>query len=318
MTAAAPPLPDAAARDLPGGRRLLTWGAHAARLALGLIFLAAGVLKMADVAEFAHQIAGYGLIAPRFAAMAAPAMIILETTLAVALLIGRRPRVAAILIGLLLIFFIGLEGWSLAQGKTESCGCFGAYVKRTPAQVIAEDCLFLGLAVVAALGLGAWESRRGRLTRTVMGVTVLLATGLTLASPRLPIDPWVTGLAVGKSVEDLGLAAKVDDAAAADGLVAILDLTDPVSKDAAVDLNALVAAPGGPHVIALTPSTEAEHAAFLWDSYPAFELKTADRPLLKRLYRRLPLYFRLQSGRVTAIYPGPRPPATDLLSSGPS
>ncbi len=318
MSVAAPPLPDAAGRDLSRGRRLLTWGAHAARLALGLIFLAAGVLKMADVAEFAHQIAGYGLLGPRLAALAAPVMIILETTLAVALLIGRRTRLAAILIGLLLIFFIGLEGWSLAQGKTESCGCFGAYVKRTPAEVIAEDCLFLGLAVVTALGLGAWESRRGRLTRTVMGVAAFLATSLTLASPRLPIDAWVTELSVGRSVQDLGLGGKIDDATAADGLVAILDLTDPVSKEAAVEMNALVAAPGGPHVIALTPSTEEEHAAFLWDSYPAFELKTADRPLLKRLYRRLPLYFRLQSGRVTAIYPGPRPPATDLLSSGPS
>ncbi|HUD72988.1 MAG TPA: MauE/DoxX family redox-associated membrane protein [Dongiaceae bacterium] len=318
MSVAAPAFPGAETRDLTRGRRLLTWAAHAARLALGFIFLAAGVLKMADVAEFAHQIAGYGLIGPRLAAIAAPAMIILETSLAVALLVGRRPRLAAILIGLLLVFFIGLEGWSLAQGKTESCGCFGAYVQRTPAQVIAEDCLFLGLAVVAALGLGAWESRRGRLTRTIMGLTVLLATGLTIASPRLPIDPWVTDLSVGRSVQDLGLGGKIDDATAADGLVAILDLTDPVSKEAAVDLNALVAAPGAPRVIALTPSTEAEHAAFLWDAYPAFELKTADRPLLKRLYRRLPLYFRLHSGRVTAIFPGPRPPATDLLSSGPS
>jgi uncharacterized membrane protein YphA (DoxX/SURF4 family) len=293
---------------MPRGRRLLRYGAHAARLALGVVFLAAGILKMADVAEFAHQIAAYGLVGPAVAAIAAPAMIAL----------GWRTRLAAILIGTLLIVFIGLEGWSLAQGKTESCGCFGAYVKRTPAQVIGEDLLFLGLAVVTALGLGAWESRRRGPMRAAVGLTAILAAGLAIASPRLPIDPWVTGLSVGKSVEDLGLAAKVDDAAAADGLVAILDLTDPVSKEAAADLNGLTAAPGAPKVIALTPSTEEEHAAFLWDSYPAFDLKTADRPLLKRLYRRLPLYFRLQGGRVTAIYPGPRPPAADLLSSGPS
>jgi len=297
---------------------LLRYGAHAARLALGLIFLAAGVLKMADVAEFAHQIAGYGLFGPGLAAIAAPAMIALETTLAVALLVGWRTRLAAILIGALLIFFIGLEGWSIAQGKTESCGCFGAYVQRTPAQVIGEDLLFLGLAVVTALGLGAWQSRRRALSGGVVGVIALLASALAIASPRLPIDPWVTGLAVGKSVEELGIAAKLDEAATADGLVAILDLTDPVSKEAAADLNALSGAPGAPRVIALTPSTEEEHAAFLWDSYPAFELKTADRPLLKRLYRRLPLYFRLQAGRVTAIYPGPRPPAADLLLSGAS
>lgn len=299
----------------PGVLRL---GAHAARIALGLIFLAAGVLKMADVAEFAHQIAGYGIFGKGFAAIAAPAMIALETTLAVALLVGWRTRIAAILIGALLLFFIGLEGWNMAQGKTEACGCFGAYVKRTPTQVIAEDLLFLGLAVVTVAGLGAWQSRRRALTGVVVGVTAVLAGGLAIASPRLPIDSWVTDLAVGKSVDDLGLGAKIDADTAANGLVAILDLTDPVSKEASTELNSLLAAPGAPRVIALTPSTEEEHAAFLWDSYPSFDLKTADRPLLKRLYRRLPLYFRLQGGRVTAVYAGPRPPAADLLSSGPS
>lgn len=318
MSVAAPALPGAAGRDLPLSRRLLIWGAHGARIALGLVFLAAGVLKMVDVAEFARQIAGYGLVGPGFAAVAAPAMIALETTLAVALLAGFRTRLAAILIGVLLVCFIGLEAWSLAQGKTESCGCFGAYVQRTPAQVIAEDCLFLGLALATVFGLGAWESRRRGLGGAIVALSALVATGLAIASPHLPIDPWVTGLAPGKSVDDLGLAAKLDDAAAANGLVAILDLTDPVTREAAADLNALSAAPGAPRVLALTPSTEEEHAAFLWDSYPAFELKTADRPLLKRLYRRLPIYFRLQAGRVTAVYPGPRPPAADLLSSGPS
>ncbi|HKQ98646.1 MAG TPA: MauE/DoxX family redox-associated membrane protein [Candidatus Polarisedimenticolia bacterium] len=298
--------------------RLLRLGAHAARIALGLIFLAAGVLKMADVAEFAHQIAGYGIFGKGFAAIAAPAMIALETTLAVALLVGWRTRMAAILIGALLVFFVGLEGWNLAQGKTEACGCFGAYVKRTPAQVIGEDLLFLGLAVVTVVGLGAWQTRRRSLAAVAVGITAVLACGLAIASPRLPIDPWVTELAVGRSVEDLGLAAKIDPDTAANGLVAILDLTDPVSKEASAELNALMAAPGAPRILALTPSTEEEHAVFLWDSYPSFELKTADRPLLKRLYRRLPLYFRLESGRVTAVYGGPRPPAGDLLSSGPS
>lgn len=318
MSVAAPAVGEAAGGALSPARKIARLGAHAARILLGLVFLAAGLLKMADVAEFAHQIAGYGIVGPRLATIAAPVMIAIETTLAVALLAGRRTRLAAILVGALLVAFIGLEGWSLVQGKTESCGCFGAYVQRTPAEVIAEDLLFLGLAVATVFGLGAWESRRRALATGAVAVVAVGSLGLAVASPRLPIDPWVTRLAVGKSVRDLGLAAKIDEASQADGLVAILDLTDPVSKEAASDLNHLTEAPGAPRVLALTPSTEEEHAAFLWDSYPAFELKTADRPLLKPLYRRLPLYFRLRAGRVTAIYPGPRPPAADLLSSGPS
>jgi hypothetical protein len=100
--------------------------------------------------------------------------------------------------------------------------------------------------------------------------------------------------------------------------VATHDLTDPATKAPAAALNDLAAAPGLPKVLALTPSSEEEHAAFMWEAYPAFEVRTADRPLLKRLYRSLPLYFVIRSGRVVAIYPGPRPPAADLLLSGTS
>lgn len=299
-------------------QRALRITAQVSRLLLGVIFVAAGVLKSLDVAEFARQTAEYHVVGPGAAAILAPILIAFETSLGVALLTGFRPRLAAALTGGLLLFFISLEAWGLSHGRTEACGCFGAYVKRTPTQVIAEDLLFLGLAVVTVAGLGAWQSRRRALTGVVVGVTAVLAGGLAIASPRLPIDSWVTDLAVGKSIDDLGLGAKIDADTAANGLVAILDLTDPVSKEASTELNSLLASPGAPRVIALTPSTEEEHAAFLWDSYPSFDLKTADRPLLKRLYRRLPLYFRLQGGRVTAVYAGPRPPAADLLSSGPS
>jgi uncharacterized membrane protein YphA (DoxX/SURF4 family) len=303
---------------ITGRRRALTYLGHAARIALGAVFLAAGALKIVDVAEFARQIAGYGLIGPRLAAVAAPVLIAVEIALAAALLAGCRTRAAAILTGLLLVLFIALEGWGIMQGRTESCGCFGAYVQRTPQEVILEDLLFTALAVMVVAFLGPWEARRRRLAATAVAAATVATLGLAIASPRLPIDPWVTGLAVGRSVEDLGLAARLPAEVQASGLVAILDLADPASKDAAAALNDLAATPGLPRVLALTPSTEEEHAAFLWQAYPAFEVLTADRPLLKRLYRRLPLYFLIRSGRVEAIYPGPRPPAADLLSSGPS
>jgi len=299
-------------------RPALTWLGHAARIALGAVFLAAGALKIVDVAEFARQTASYGLVGARLAGIIAPAMIACEIGLAVALLAGYRVRATAIVTGLLLIFFIALEGWGIVQGRTESCGCFGAYVQRTPQEVIMEDLLFTALAVLVVVFLGAWEPRRRRLAAGAVTVATVATLGLAVASPRLPIDPWVTSLAVGRTVEDLGLAGRIPAEAQASGLVAILDLADPASKDAAEALNELAATPGLPKVVALTPSSEEEHAAFLWQAYPAFDLLTADRPLLKRLYRRLPLYFLIRSGRVEAIYPGPRPPAADLLLSGAS
>jgi uncharacterized membrane protein YphA (DoxX/SURF4 family) len=315
----APAIDSARAEDgRAGGRRVLTWVGHAARLALGAVFLLAGVLKMVDVADFARTTAGYGLVSAKIAAVVAPVMIAIEIALAVALLAGYRTRAAATLTGMLLVAFIVLEGWGMAHGRTESCGCFGAYVQRTPLEVILEDVGFLALAVMAVAFLGPWEARRRRPAAAVVLVAAIAALGLAVASPHLPIDPWVTRLAVGRTVEDLGLAAKLPAEVQENGFVAILDLTDPVSKEASAALNDLAAAPGIPKVIALTPSSETDYAAFLWDAYPGFDVLTADPPLLKRLYRRLPLYFRVRSGRVEAIYRDPRPPAANLLLSGAS
>jgi uncharacterized membrane protein YphA (DoxX/SURF4 family) len=314
------PAIDAARSDggRTGGGRALRYLGHAARLALGAVFLLAGALKIVDVADFARTTAGYGLIGARLATVVAPVLIAIEVALAAALLAGYRTRAAAALTGMLLVAFIALEGWGMAHGRTESCGCFGAYVQRTPLEVILEDLGFLALAALAIAFLGPWVARRRRAAAAAVVVAAVAALGLAIASPRLPIDPWVTRLAVGRTVEDLGLGGRLPAEVQENGFVAILDLTDPASKEASAALNDLAAAPGLPKVIALTPSSETEYAAFLWEAYPGFEVLTADPPLLKRLYRRLPLYFLVRSGRVAAIYRDARPPAADLLSSGAS
>jgi uncharacterized membrane protein YphA (DoxX/SURF4 family) len=295
--------------------RPLVLAAHVGRVALGAVFIAAGVLKALDVAEFARQTASYGLIGPGLAALAAPLLIALETTLGVALLLGWRPRMVAVLVAMLLVFFIGLEGWGLTQGRTESCGCFGAAVQRTPLQVIFEDLGFLALAALAWAGLGGWRAR-GRWAGATVAAAAVLSLGAAVASPRLPIDGLVTTLRPGRTVADLGLAARLPDAGQGVTLVALLDLTDSSAKDAAADLNALAAAPGAPKVVALTPSTEEEHAAFLWEAYPSFPIVPVERPLLKPLFRRLPRYFLVRDGRVARVFEGSRPPDADLLSSG--
>src|SRR5688572_32893026 len=87
------------------GPRTLPWRrlvGHVARVTLGLVFLAAGILKTLDPAEFAHQVQEYGILGARLSAQVAPALIVLELVLAVALLAGVRPRLAGLgAIGLL-------------------------------------------------------------------------------------------------------------------------------------------------------------------------------------------------------------------------
>jgi uncharacterized membrane protein YphA (DoxX/SURF4 family) len=295
---------------LAGRARL--WLGHAARCLLGLVFLAAGVLKGLDPAEFAHQVAGYGVVGGRLAAVAAPLLIALEITLGAALLAGLLPRAMAYLGAALLLGFIGLEAYGLSVGRTESCGCFGAHVLRTPRQVITEDVLFLALALLALWGLRAWKGRSGPGALTWLGVAAVLSLGFAVASPALPIDPLVTRLAVGRSLADLGLAGKVPGLEQGRHLVALLDLADPRTAASTGRLNEMVSRTGAPDVVALTSSTEEEMAAFQWSAVPAFPMHRLDRAALKPLYRRLPRFFLLDAGKVVAIRDAP-PEASDLL-----
>ena len=308
----------------PGARpyqqtpRTVSWrraAGHLGRVALGIVFLAAGFLKGLDPAEFVHQVAAYGLIGMRLSGVAAPALIVLEIVLGVTLVAGVRPLLTGLASILLLLMFIGIEAYGIAAGRTEACGCFGAYVQRTPAQVIGEDLLFVGLAILAIAGLRGWAGTRPGRAAAVLVVAIVLSGAFVVASPSLPIDDYVTRLRAGRTLADLDLATRLPELLRGRHLIALIDVTDPRAAEIASALDALASRPGAPVVVGLTPATEQEIDAFRWTVVPAFEVKSVDRVVIKRLYRRLPRFFVLDSGRVMAVYDGAPPEAGDLLSS---
>ena len=308
----------AGARSDQQAPRRFSWrcaAGHLGRVALGVVFLAAGFLKGLDPAEFVHQVAGYGLFGKQLSTVAAPALIVFEIVLGVALVAGVRPLVTGLASIMLLLLFIGIEAYGIAAGRTESCGCFGAYVQRTPAQVIGEDLLFVGLAVLAIAGLRGWAGTRPGRAAAVLVASIVLSVVFVVASPSLPIDDYVTRLRAGRSLADLDLAARLPELLRGRHLIALIDVTDPRAAEIASALDALASRPGAPAVVGLTPSTEQEIDAFRWSVVPAFEVKSIDRAVIKRLYRRLPRFFILDSGRVAAVYDGAPPEAGDLLSS---
>ncbi|SRR6266446_1902642 len=308
MSGAAP----AASRD---GGRLRVAAGHAARIVLGLVFVLAGVAKAVDPAEFAFEMAGYGIVGARFSAIAAPILIALEIALGAALLAAVHTRVTALLSTGLMVLFLGVKSYALTQGRTDPCGCFGTYLETSPGWGVLIDCGFIAAGVLTLWGRRRSDRRenaRGTLAIAGLG---LLSLGLILASPSLPIDRLVTRLAVGRSLKDLGIEGKVPGQGKR--LVALLDLTRPSAAETAARLNHLVeelsTREGAPRVVALTPSTEGDKAAFIWTANPSFEIQPVDRPILKPLYRRLPRFFLVAEERVVAIYDGSPPPAGDLL-----
>jgi uncharacterized membrane protein YphA (DoxX/SURF4 family) len=133
--------------------------ALAARAVLGILFAAAGVLKLRDPASFAREIANYQLLpaAAPYLAIVLPAI---EIVAGVALVLSPRlwRQAAAASIAALLALFTAAVGVAAARGVDIACGCFGAGSGRVGGWTIARN-----LGLIALAGAVLWlEARRFR------------------------------------------------------------------------------------------------------------------------------------------------------------
>jgi len=120
------------------------------RLALGGLFVYAGVVKVLDPLDFAQNIRNYRLVGQSLSFMAAVVLPWLEILAGVALAAGIWKRASALIISGLLVFFIVLTLVTIARGLDVECGCFGALSRKSGFGVILEDLgmLFMGLCLL--------------------------------------------------------------------------------------------------------------------------------------------------------------------------
>jgi len=119
---------------------------HLCRLLLGGVFLYAGLLKSADVQGFARDIAGYQLLPYQWNYLAAATLPYVEVICGVLLLVNRRVRPAALLLGGLLLVFMAALASVLARGLQIDCGCFSPEHPSTPLAALWRDAGLLVLA----------------------------------------------------------------------------------------------------------------------------------------------------------------------------
>jgi uncharacterized membrane protein len=279
---------------------------------LGAVFVVAAVLKGIDPLEFARQVGTYGIVGGRAAAVAAYLFVPAELALGAALVVGWRRRMAALGIIAMLVLFMAATAYAWSQGKTEGCGCFGSFVSRTPGEVLVEDAALLLLGLLA-YRLAPREREKAAGRRAVVAVILIAGALLPFVAYAMPIDPWVTLLRVGRPVADLPLRESPIDLVRGDHLVALLDLNGPGNGPLVKQLNGLAGAPGGPGVIAFYGGEVDEKVVFCFNYDPGFELVAVPALDLKRLYRRLPRFFRVRDGRVIRIWEF-SPPAREELS----
>ncbi len=115
-------------------------------LLLSAVFLYSFVTKILDPEYFVMTVSYYRLFPGQILHMAAIYLIMLEGVVAVSLWIPRFRRSAALILGLLLVFFIAIILISVMRGLDISCGCFGHESGKVGMLKAGEDLLLLAMA----------------------------------------------------------------------------------------------------------------------------------------------------------------------------
>jgi putative oxidoreductase len=130
---------------------------YALQLSLGTVFLLSALPKLRDPAAFAKTVLDYEIAGPRLSRVLAPAVIALESFLAVTLLTGGVIEVGLALAAATVLAFAAVTTINLRRDRDVSCGCFGDPDERISGRSLARLCLvFVAiLAVGTALAAGS-------------------------------------------------------------------------------------------------------------------------------------------------------------------
>ena len=148
-------------QDTVDVRRAAPWLGLVARVGLGLVWIAAGALKLPDPAAAERAVRAYRLLPEGLVGPAAFGLPAVEIVLGLALVLGVVVRWAAVGSAVLLVVLVAAVGSAWARGLQIDCGCFGgggevgADQTAYPSEVLRDG----GLLVVA-LALARWPGSR--------------------------------------------------------------------------------------------------------------------------------------------------------------
>jgi len=131
------------------------WLTVRAQIALGAVFVAAALPKLADPPGFAEAIWNYRLAPAWLIHPAALALPWLELLCGLALCLGLWVRAAASWLGALLLVFLAALSINLARHHPVDCGCFRTQASARSAQERIQDMRWAILRDLALLALAA-------------------------------------------------------------------------------------------------------------------------------------------------------------------
>jgi hypothetical protein len=275
--------------------------------AVGLILLTASVLKATDMELFIGQIRDYGIISQSIVlTLSAWGLIALECVLGVGLLIFYRPRLILSLTAMLLLIFVGATSWAWLTGSTEDCGCFGAWLRRTPGEAAVENLILLAATALAWVGQRYTQVPQPRAkawavaTACLIGLMLPVAFGFTISQTGNPqwktVEIELSQLQI-KGLDQFDLRHRAY-------LIILMDTECLHCQEAVPELNTLAQETGLPPVIALCKNEERQRMMFEEEFEPIFPIGQIKEDVFWRLIadNNTPSVILLRDGHVQQIW----------------
>lgn len=152
------------------------WVTIRVQIALGAIFVAAAIPKIADPPAFAHMIYNYRLVPGEAINVMAMVLPWVELLIGLALIVGVWRRSSALLAGALLLVFIVALGINLMRDHAVNCGCFELKpATRSHAELMSEmrwvALRDVGMLLMVAQIIAAIPSRKTKPIADTAGLT---------------------------------------------------------------------------------------------------------------------------------------------------
>jgi hypothetical protein len=274
---------------------------------LSLVLLTAAVVKAMDMELFVRQIRDYGIISNHtLLVLGAWAVVAMECTLGVGLLVGYRPRLILFLTALLFLAFIGATGWALVAGTAEDCGCFGVWLERSPGEAMVVNLILLAGVAWAWVRFGQTRPSMSRAkawatgTACLIGMVLPMLFGFSVSRiHQPPSDP--SELLLG-SVEVRGLGET--DLNRGSHLVIVMGTDCDHCQAAVPDLNLLADTPDLPSPVGLCINEESARVRFMEDFEPSFPIGQISVEAFWRLLADgdMPRVLLVHDGRIVQVW----------------
>ena len=243
--------------------------------AVGIVLLFAAFIKMTDMDLFIRHLRDYGIISNYLLlSINARALIAIECSLGVGLLLFYRHRLTLILTSALFLIFVGATSWAWLTDVTKDCGCFGAWIKRTPGEAVLEGLILLALTLVA-WGMSR-PSRKPEIRSKKWAIAAACLAGLILpvvfGFPLTSVDPNQT-----RAGDILLSDFQIDgpdpvNLAHGDYLLVLMDADCSHCRDAVAAVNWLAEDPDLPEVFGLSFNNEDQLEKFREDLQVIFPI----------------------------------------------